>query len=169
MPYVRLSLRILTLAAFAFLLSPLTGTPALAQDVGRWADANDPVAKQLIEAERKWAVLECEPSNIAAEVLADDFVGTSPDGPIYTKADALAEKRSSGGARACKLLSARVRYFGPGLAMVYGKETSTRTSAGGKEYQRTLIWTDTWLKRNGRWQIIAVQDMNAPDSPRVIF
>jgi hypothetical protein len=169
MSYARLSPRILPLAAFVLLLSPLVRTPALAQqDTGRWADANDPVAKQLIEAERKWAVLECEPSNIVAEVLAEDFVGTSPDGPIYTKADALGEKRSSG-AHACKLLSARVRYFGPGLAMVYGKETSTRTSAGGKEYQRTLIWTDTWLKRNGKWQIIAVQDMNAPDSPRVTF
>ncbi|HVP62216.1 MAG TPA: hypothetical protein VMT11_16770 [Myxococcaceae bacterium] len=23
----------------------------------------------------------------------------------------------------------------------------------------TLIWTDTWLKRSGRWQIIAAEDL----------
>ncbi len=48
--------------------------------------------------------------------------------------------------------------------MIYGKETSTRTGKDGKTFQRTLIWTDTWLKRNGKWQIIAVQDMKDPKS-----
>lgn len=128
---------------------------------GRWASADDPAAKQMIEAERKWAVLECEPSNVVAEALADDFVGTSPDGPIYTKKEALAEDRSEK-ASGCKLLSARVRFYGENLAMIYGKETSTRTKSDGKVYVRTLIWTDTWLKRNGKWQIIAVQDMTDP-------
>lgn len=152
----RLSLCLPALVAIA-----CSTLPACAQDRGRWADASDPVAKQLIEAERKWAVLECEPSNVVAEALADDFVGTSPSGPIYTKTEALAEDRSEK-ARDCKLLSARVRFYGPNLAMIYGKETSTRTASGGKEFQRTLIWTDTWLKRDGKWQIIAVQDMRDP-------
>jgi len=46
--------------------------------------------------------------------------------------------------------------------MIYGSETSVRKAKDGKEFERTLIWTDTWLKRNGKWQIIAVQDMIAP-------
>jgi hypothetical protein len=142
-------------------LITLPGAVLAQQTNGRWADANDPVAKQLIELERKWAVLECEPSNVVADVLAEDFVGTSPEGPTYTRAEALAEK-PSGKIHGCKLLSARVRFYGPALAMIYGKETSTRTGADGKDFQRTLIWTDTWLKRNGKWQIIAVQDMNDP-------
>lgn len=137
--------------------------PVSAQNQGRWADADDPAAKQMIEAERKWAVLECEPSNVVAEALADDFVGTSPAGPIYTKKEALVEDRSEK-ATGCKLLSARVRFYGPNLAMIYGKETSTRTGKDGKQFQRTLIWTDTWLKRDGKWQIIAVQDMKDPKS-----
>jgi Domain of unknown function (DUF4440) len=144
------------------LVSVLLPAAAIAQqNTGRWADANDPIAKQLIEAERKWAVLECEPSNVVAEALAEDFVGTSPEGPIYTKKEALAEKPPVK-ATGCKLLGARVRFYGPDLAMIYGKETSTRTAKGGKTYQSTLIWTDTWLKRNGKWQIIAVQDMTYP-------
>ena len=150
--------RIVLLAATALCLTP-AAFPQSSQ--GRWADAGDPVAKQLIEAERKWAVLECEPSNVMRESLADDFVGTSPDGPIYTKAEALAESQPAK-VRSCKLLSTRVRFYGPELAILYGKETSTRTGKDGKEFQRTLIWTDTWLKRNGKWQIIAVQDMTEP-------
>lgn len=128
-----------------------------------WADANDTDAKAMIEAERKWAVLECEPSNVVAEALADDFVGTAPSGPLYDKKEALSEDRSEK-ARDCKLLSARVRYFTHDVAIIYGKETSTRTAKNGKDYQRTLIWTDTWLRRNGKWQIIAVQDMKDPKS-----
>jgi len=43
--------------------------------------------------------------------------------------------------------------------LVYGHETATRRSRDGKESTRSLIWTDTWLKRNGTWQIVAAQDM----------
>jgi len=25
-----------------------------------------------------------------------------------------------------------------------------------------FVWTDTWLKRNGRWQIVAAEDLIAP-------
>jgi len=155
-PYLRL---------LFFVTAIIVTLPALGQQAqsssGRWADANDPVAKQLVEAERKWAVLECEPSNVVRDALAEDFAGTSPDGPIYTKSEALVEGKPEK-VRGCKLLSVRVRFYGPDLAILYGKETSTRTGADGKDFQRTLIWTDTWLKRNGKWQIIAVQDMNDP-------
>lgn len=129
---------------------------------GRWADANDPAAKQMIEMERKWAVLECEPSNVVAEAVAEDFVGTSPAGPIYTKADLLNEHEARAEASGCKLLSARVRFYGSDLAIIYGSETSVRKGSDGKEFDRGLTWTDTWLKRDGKWQIIAVQDMATP-------
>src|SRR5580658_6712840 len=124
-PYLRL---------LSFVTAVIVTLPALAQQAqsssGRWADSSDPVAKQLIEAERKWAVLECEPSNVVREALAEDFVGTSPSGPIYTKSEALAEGKPEK-VRGCKLLSVRVRFYGPDLAIIYGKETSTRTGADG--------------------------------------
>lgn len=148
---------------FVMVIALLTVASAQSSNEGRWADANDLIAKQLIDQERKWAVLECEPSNVVAEALADDFVGTSPRGPRYTKAEALAEAPPAPGqVRDCKLLTARVRFYGTNVAMIYGSETSVRKQKDGKEFDRTLIWTDTWLKRNGKWQIIAVQDMIAP-------
>jgi hypothetical protein len=148
-----------------YALATLSVTVATAQSPiqGRWADANDPIAKQLIEQERKWAVLECQPSNVVNDALADDFIGTSPDGPLYTRAEALKEPPAvTGSVTGCRLLKARVRFFGDNLAMIYGKETSARKGKDGKTFNRTLIWTDTWLKRNSKWQIIAVQDMRVP-------
>ena len=32
----------------------------------------------------------------------------------------------------------------------------------GKEAKRCLIWTDTWLKRAGKWQIVTAQDTLIP-------
>jgi hypothetical protein len=26
-----------------------------------------------------------------------------------------------------------------------------------------FVWTDTWLQRNGRWQIVAAEDLIAPE------
>jgi len=153
-------------ALLAVLLASSCTFVAPAQTIGhgRWADAKDPVALELIEVERKWAVLECEPTSVVNSFLADDFVGTSPEGPLYTKADYLAEPAlPPGSVHGCRLLSARVRFYGDALAMIYGSETSVRKDKAGKEYNRHLIWTDTWVKRDGKWQIIAVQDMRMPD------
>jgi hypothetical protein len=150
------------IAAILFAIASPNLVSAQPSIQGKWAHANNPVALQLIEQERKWAILDCTPSNVIAESLADDFVGTSPEGPIYDKADLSKKHEAPRPAHDCKLLSARVRFYGPDLAMIYGSETSVREGADGKQFDRTLIWTDTWLKRDGKWKIIAVQDMSAP-------
>lgn len=138
--------------------------PAAAQKApeAHWAESGDATAKELIEQERKWAELACQPSSVVQDALADDFVGTSPEGSRYTKKDALGEHRPpSGAVHGCKLIDARVRFFAPGLAVVYGRESSVHKDPHGKEFERVLVWTDTWLKRNGKWQIITAQDTPA--------
>jgi hypothetical protein len=122
-----------------------------------WADANDTAAKMMIDSERKWAEANCDHNRIAATILAEDFLGTAPDGSRYGRDKEIVGDPSRTD-RNCKLDGARVRFFGPELAMVYGSERSTRTSSDGKESLRCLVWSDTWLKRNGKWQIISAQD-----------
>jgi hypothetical protein len=93
-------------------------------------------------------------------MLADDFQGTSPDGELYSKPEAVErEKTSKTEARECRLNDAKVYFFGDNIALVYGSESSIRKGVDGREYIRSLLWTDTWLKRNGSWQIVAAQDM----------
>ncbi len=122
-----------------------------------WATPNDPVAKYMIEMERQWAEEGCTKKNVAEKFLADDFHGTAPDGSLYDRAEALKHDASLV-ERECRLDEARVRFFGDTVAIVYGRERAMRTPPGGKEALRCLAWTDTWLKRDGKWQIIAVQD-----------
>jgi hypothetical protein len=144
------------MALVIFTIIPVAA--ALGQQ-GRWASADDPTAKFMIDAERQWAEDGCTHNTIANQILADDFQGTSPDAKRYTKQQAVASSQdTSKTAKDCRLLDARVRFFGDNLAMVYGSESSLHTAKTGSEEKRCLIWTDTWLKRNGKWQIIAVQD-----------
>ncbi|HUA18365.1 MAG TPA: nuclear transport factor 2 family protein [Bryobacteraceae bacterium] len=128
----------------------------------KWAAPDDATAKWLIEMERQWAEAECTHRVIVQTILADDFEGTSPEGKLYSKADAVAEaKRRQAPARDCRLHDVKVRFIGDNLAIVYGSESAMLKTSNGTETTRSLVWTDTWLKRGGEWQIVAVQDMPA--------
>jgi hypothetical protein len=126
---------------------------------GQWAAADDATAKFMVDAEQQWAEAACNHNRIAQKILADDFQGTSPEGQRYSKSDEVAESADvSKTAQDCRLLDAKVRFFGDELAIVYGTESSLRRAKDGTAQTRCLIWTDTWLKRKGNWQIIAAQD-----------
>src|SRR5262245_22962242 len=131
---------------------------AIAQE-GRWAASNDPVAQSLIAMERAWAEQDCTHKVIVDTILADDFEGISPEGKRYTKAQAVSRAKSSTEkARDCHLNKVDVHFFGDSIAVAYGSE-SWINAADGKELKSCLVWTDTWLKRGGVWQIVAAQDM----------
>src|SRR5262249_61593769 len=106
---------------------------------------------------RKWAESGCTNNNIEETILAPDYQGTAPNGERHNKAQAM-EQDDSRTERDCKLDDAKVRFFGKNLAMVYGSEHATIVPKDGKETQRCLVWTETWLRRDGKWQIIAAQD-----------
>ena len=127
---------------------------------GQWVAADNPAAKYMVDAERQWAEDACTHHKITDKILADDFQGTSPEGKRYTKSERLAQPADSSKTfRDCRLIEANVRFFGDNLAIVYGSESAVRKAKDGTEKSNCLIWTDTWLKRDGKWQIIAAQDM----------
>ena len=136
----------------------VTVVAALGQQ-GRWGAADNAAAKFMVDAERQWAEAACTHNKITEKILADDFQGTSPEGKRYTKSEEVAETEDlAKTARDCRLIDAKVRFFGDNLAIVYGSEGSVRKAEDGAKKPRCLIWTDTWLKRSGQWQIIAAQD-----------
>jgi calcium/calmodulin dependent protein kinase II association protein len=59
--------------------------------------------------------------------------------------------------RGCRISDPRVRLFGDNLAVVYGAFL-LRKLKDGRDGPRCLIYTDTWLKRNSVWQIVAAHD-----------
>ena len=123
-----------------------------------WAAADDPTAKYMIDMERKWAEGVCANNGVVSELLADDFQGTSTRGERYTKADELRDEKEPHSAHGCALDSARVRFFGENLAIIYGSEHAFGRDKAHPDLKQCQVWTDTWLKRNNKWQIIAAQD-----------
>ncbi len=148
-----------TLAVFTFAL--LMCVVAHAQQ-SHWATLDDKTAQWMIGQEGKWAEAACDNNLVAETLLADDFQGTAPTGERYDKTAELNDARHpTRRYRDCKLGEVKVRFFGDHVALLYGSESRVRTDRG-KDEPETLIWTDTWLKRNGKWQIIAAEDLFAP-------
>jgi Domain of unknown function (DUF4440) len=136
----------------------VVGVVVLAQE-GKWAKDDDARATHMIALEREWAEEACTHKIVVDTLLADDFEGTAPDGSRYGKEQEVQEARSSKKkVSGCQLDEARVRFFGDAIAIVYGKDRAVVPTEAGVEETRCLVWTDTWLKRGGRWQIVAAQD-----------
>ncbi len=116
----------------------------------------------MIDMERKWAEGVCTNSGVISELLADDFLGTSTGGERYTKADELRDEKGPHSAHGCTLDDAKVRFFssssGEDVAIIYGSEHAIGKDKTHPEAKQCQVWTDTWLKRNGKWQIAAAQD-----------
>jgi len=129
---------------------------AAAQKV-RWASANDPVAKEMIAKEKMWADGNCSQQLGLKEVFADEFQGTWIDGSRYGKAKAI-ETDLKNLDRQCRFGEVKIQFFDNMVAVAYGNESSISRGKDGKEYLRCLAWTHTWLKRDGKWEIIAAQD-----------
>ncbi len=128
-----------------------------------WASSDDSLAKKIIAMEKMWAESDCNPQPELKEMFADEFQGTWIDGNRYGKDEAISTPKDR--YRQCQLGDVKIQFFGETVAIAYGSESSILKSAGGKENKRCLVWTDTWLKRDGKWQIIAAQD-NVVECPK---
>ena len=119
--------------------------------------------RYIVESERQWAEsVATGDASIVERILADDFLGVDPKGRIYDKAKMIADTRDAGQYFASNHLNeVKVRFYGD-TAIAQGDETwERRNSERGR-----FVWTDTWIRRNGRWQIVAAEDLVAPESPR---
>jgi hypothetical protein len=141
-------------------------TAAHAQQ-SHWATPDDKTAKFMIDMERKWAEGVCTNNGVVSELLADDFQGTNTRGERFTKEDELRDEKGPRSAHGCALDDARVRFFsssglssgqGEGVAIVYGSEHAIGKDKTHPDTKQCQVWTDTWLKRYGKWQIAASQD-----------
>ena len=131
--------------------------PAYAQQ-SHWASADDKTASYIIEMERKWAEGVCVNNGVVTGLLADDFQGTSTKGVRFTKADELKDEKGARTAHDCGLDEAKVRFFGDSIAVIYGSEHAVGKDKSQPNAKVCQVWTDTWLKRSGTWQIVASHD-----------
>lgn len=116
-------------------------------------------AEQYIRAsEAAWAEsVPTDDSSVVKRILADDVVWVL-DGEVLDKRAAIRLTEGKPNDFASNHLEyANVRIFGD-MAVVQGSEAWAKKN-GQKGH---FIWTDTWLRRNGKWQIIAAEDVSVP-------
>jgi uncharacterized protein (TIGR02246 family) len=112
------------------------------------------VEQELIKLENEsndaWVKHDAE---AYARLLADDYIGTGPDGDMSTKAQDLAELMENTTTSAIAD-DFRVRVYGDAAVVTF--RLTYKNQSKGKESTGQERFTDTWVKHGGRWQCVAV-------------
>jgi hypothetical protein len=121
--------------------------PAPARAQGNASHAAD--SGYITHAESVWAQAELTGNAQAlGRIIADDFIEIGATGKRYSKADAI-------NFRAVDLASNQVdsitiRFYGD-AAIAFGSEAwKKKDGSAGRN-----LWTDTWVRRQGTWQIVS--------------
>jgi len=130
---------------------------------GQGQDAEQSKVERYIkEGEAAWAEAGSKGDATTVErILADDFVGVAPNGSFYSKATEMANARNDHGTVTVSnhVNDINVRFYGD-TAVAQGSETWEMRNANPK--RGSYVWTDTWVKRNGKWQVVAAEDLTVP-------
>ena len=119
-------------------------------------------ARQYItESEKQWAEsVASGDSTVVQRILADDFIGVDTKGFQYNK-DHEVHGTTEGPIyfKSNHLNAIKIRFYGD-MAVAQGDEIWVRHA--GEPVTGRFVWTDTWLFRNDKWQIVAAEDLIAP-------
>jgi uncharacterized protein (TIGR02246 family) len=146
---------------WAALAAVLAAAPA-----GAAPRQGDAAARREIEAgERAWGQAFVRGDAATVErLLADDFAGVSPGGETYGKAQMLEELKTAPHETSDRIDGLVVRLYGDAAVAqarerVVGPPPELRPSE--------TVFTDTWIRRGGRWRIVAAEDLDpgAANSP----
>jgi ketosteroid isomerase-like protein len=113
------------------------------------------VEQELIKLENEWADALFK-RDVASydRILADDYTWTDFDGIVWTKAQDLETLKSGEVVNTSYVVDDwKVRVYGD-AAVVTGRCT-TKETYKGEDVSGQFQWTDTWVKRAGRWQCVA--------------
>lgn len=100
------------------------------------------------------AFLDADPAALE-RVLTADFTLTLSNGQVSTRADEINELRSGKvHYDTFENYDMKARLYGENVAVVLGK-TRVKGTAEGKPFDRIVQFTDTLIKRDGRWQLAA--------------
>jgi len=128
----------------------------LATSVGQSALAQSTVESDVLQFEREVckAFLDAD-AGALERVLTDDFTLTLSNGEVSTRASEISELRSGKvHYDVFENYGMKARLYGDNVAVVLGK-TSVKGTTEGKPFDRIVQFTDTLIKRDGRWQLVA--------------
>ena len=125
-------------------------------------NVQDTDERALLRLEDDWASALVKRDRVTFErLLADGFVYTENDQVMDRRAVLNSVVAGSDTVAAAHNDSMVVHRFGSVTAVVTGWLVVGGRGANG-QFQRRYRFTDTWVKRGGRWRIVAAQDYVAP-------
>jgi len=132
------------------------GHAAALQELGRTAQDG---ATQVRALEREWLdAYESRDAKAMKRIVADDFVILFPDGKSQSKADILAQLEgglaSSRPSPKFHTEDVLARGYGDTVVLT-GKVITTMQRKDGPASTSVMRYTDTYVRRNGRWQVVA--------------
>jgi ketosteroid isomerase-like protein len=136
------------------------GTVALAQHPTP-AAARTPAERAVLDLEEAWAkgVVKRDAATFK-RLLAPGFVYTEDD-RVQT-GEQLVRDIVSGSDTVTEARNEQMETHRFDNAMIVTGWLIMRGRSAGKPFEHRYRFTDTWLKRNGQWQIIAAQDYLVP-------
>ena len=121
--------------------------------------------QEVQKLERAWLdAYEQHDTKAMDAIVADDFTITFPNGRMQTKAQIMAAIKSPrpAGAPAMKFRTEEVQPRAYGDVVILIGVVITEYQREGKTVSERQRYTDTYVKRNGRWQVVASHLSNAP-------
>jgi hypothetical protein len=112
------------------------------------------VERYIRASEAEWATMNVTHDTAPLKTfLADDYKGVSSRNGVVDKAGQLVPPARSD-VVSDTVVYVHLRYASPEVIIAQGGETAV--AKDGK--RSSLIWTDVWMLRSGRWQIVASHD-----------
>jgi ketosteroid isomerase-like protein len=118
--------------------------------------------KAIADGEATWAASVASGDVAAIErLLGDDYQGVAPDGSRTDKRRELEETRLGPAHFASnRLVDVHIRFYGD-TAVAQGSEHWELRD--GERRTGRYVWSDTWVRRDGRWVVVAAADIAVPD------
>jgi ketosteroid isomerase-like protein len=119
------------------------------------AQQKSPEGEKILALERQWTEsYKQRDIGLLSSLLAEDFIITVEDGGTYGKAGYISHSAdSSVHVEVAEQSELKVRMHGD-TAIVTGAYHETGESKG-KHYEYRDRLTDVWMKRAGKWQVVA--------------
>lgn len=113
------------------------------------------IEQEVAQLEHAWARAYLDRDVATMDRLeAEEWICTTADGELFTKAEDIADVKSGAfQATVFKMEDVKVRVYGD-MAVATALQTEEATYKG-KEANKVLRCTDTWVRRDGRWQCVA--------------
>ena len=114
--------------------------------------------QELLKLEDDWCTADLkQDAALLGRILATDFTSVGSRGGTNTRESTLAGyKDKTSSTTACANSNMKVRIYGD-AAVVTGTSTASGTYKGAAYKDRQALWTDTFIRRDGRWQCVASQ------------